>query len=78
MAGFPTFLSHERIGLRHLGPWTKFALGKTLERALIYLGATDEQMEEHRADMKQCGQGSSHIGLMPHRKNLLRLDWTKL
>jgi hypothetical protein len=28
--------------------------------------------------MKRCGQGSSHIRLLPNRKNLLRIDWSKL
>jgi hypothetical protein len=61
-----------------LGPWIKFASAETLEKALRYLGATDEQTAAHRQTMKQTGQGSSHIRLMPNRKNLLRIDWTKL
>jgi hypothetical protein len=61
-----------------LGPWVNFASGETLERALKYLGATEEQMAAHRETMKQTGQGSSHVRLMPNRKNLLRIDWEKL
>ena len=61
-----------------LGPWTKFASAKTLEKALRYLGATDEQNEDHRSDMRRWGQGSTNIRLLPNRKNLLRIDWTKL
>jgi hypothetical protein len=61
-----------------LGPWITFASAETLEKALRYLGATDDQIEEHRAGMSQCGQGSSHIRLLPNRKNLLKIDCSKL
>jgi hypothetical protein len=61
-----------------LGPWIKFQSADTLERALRYLGATDEQIEEHRQTMQQTRQGSSNIRLVPNRKNLLRIDWTKV
>jgi hypothetical protein len=56
----------------------KFASGETLERALKYLGATEEQMAAHLKTMKQTGQGSSHVRLLPNRKNLLHIDWDKL
>lgn len=61
-----------------LGPWITFASAETLKKALRYLGATDAQMEAHRGDMRRCGQGSSHIRLLPNRKNLLRIDYSKL
>ncbi|HTF66643.1 MAG TPA: hypothetical protein VK638_28565 [Edaphobacter sp.] len=61
-----------------LGPWITFASAETLEKALRYLGATDAQIAAHRKDMSQCGQGSSHIRLVPNGKNLLRIDWDKL
>jgi hypothetical protein len=61
-----------------LGPWVSFASAETLEKALRYLGATDAQMEDHRKSMRACGQGSSHIRLLPTRKNLLRIDYGKL
>jgi hypothetical protein len=61
-----------------LGPWISFASGETLEKALRYLGATDEQIEEHRKTMQQTGQGSSHIRLLPNKRNLLRIDYSKL
>jgi hypothetical protein len=61
-----------------LSPWISFASAETLEKALRYLGATDEQMAAHRDQMRKCGQGSSHIRLMPLRKNLIRIDWDKL
>jgi hypothetical protein len=40
--------------------------------------ATEEQVDAHRHAMRQTGQGSSHIRLLPNRKNLLRIDWNKL
>ena len=61
-----------------LGPWITFASAETLEKALRYLGATDEQMAAQRSGMGQFGQGSSHIRLLPNRKNLLRIDYSKL
>jgi hypothetical protein len=61
-----------------LGSWVKFQSAETLEKALRYLGATDEQITEHRKTMQQTGQESSHIRLLPNRKNLLRIDWNKL
>jgi hypothetical protein len=61
-----------------LGPWIKFASAGTLDRALVYLGATDEQLAAHRDQMRSCGQGSSNVRLLPLRKNLLRIDYDKL
>jgi hypothetical protein len=61
-----------------LGPWITFACRETLEKAMPYLGATYEQMEDHRKSMRVWGQGSTHIRLLPNRKNLLRIDWSKL
>jgi hypothetical protein len=60
-----------------LGPRIAFASAETLEKALRYLGATDEQIEEYRSDLRRWGQGS-HIRLLPNRKNLLRIDYSKL
>lgn len=31
-------------------------------------------MEEHRVDLRAWGLGSSHILLLPNRKNLLKID----
>jgi hypothetical protein len=61
-----------------LGPWIRFQSSETLERTLRYLGATDEQIAAHQNQMRRCGQGSSHIRLLPNRKNLLGIDWNKL
>jgi hypothetical protein len=55
-----------------------FTSAETLEKALRYLGATVEQIDAHRKTMQQTGQGSSHIRLMPNRKNLLRINWDEL
>ena len=41
-----------------LGPWIKFTSAETLEKALHYLGATAEQLAEHRNQMRRCGQGT--------------------
>jgi hypothetical protein len=61
-----------------LGPWIRFQSAETLERAMVYLGATEEQIAAHRSALRQTGQGSSHVRLLPHRKNLLKIDWEKL
>lgn len=61
-----------------LGPWISFASAATLDKALVYLGGTEAQMQMHRDQMRRCGQGSSHIRLMPLRKNLLMIDYGKL
>jgi hypothetical protein len=47
-----------------------------LDRALVYLGATDEQIREHRD--QTLWPGSSQVRLLPLRKNLLRINWNKL
>jgi hypothetical protein len=44
----------------------------------ICLSATDEQMETHRESMRSWGQGSTHIRLLPNRKNLLRIYYSNL
>jgi ribosomal protein L40E len=61
-----------------LGPWVNFASGDVLDRALVYLGATEEQIEDYRSARRRWGQGSSHIRLSPMKRNLLRLDYLKL
>jgi hypothetical protein len=53
-----------------LGPWVVFASGEVLERALVYLGMTSEQLEHHRDSMRRWGQETSRLTLQPHRKNL--------
>jgi hypothetical protein len=49
-----------------------------MERAFKYLDAIEEQVEADRHRMRQTGHGSSHVRLVPNRKNLLRIDLDKL
>jgi hypothetical protein len=58
-----------------LAPGVKFASAEMLEKALRYLGATGDQLSDHRKAVQQTGEASSHIQLLPNRKNLLRIDW---
>jgi hypothetical protein len=56
-----------------------FASAETRERALVYLGAPGTS--KSKITCSQCvpeGQGSTHIRLLPNRKNLLRVDYGKL
>jgi N6-adenosine-specific RNA methylase IME4 len=55
-----------------------FASGDVLEKALVYLGMTSEQLEEHRDSLRRWGQGTSKLMIQAHRKNLLRIDCRKL
>jgi hypothetical protein len=41
---------------------------ETLENALRYVGATDDQIALHRKTMQQTGQETSDIRLLPKRK----------
>jgi hypothetical protein len=50
-----------RLGKAALGPWTKFASAEVLDRALVYIGATEEQITEHRDSMQRWGQGSRSL-----------------
>jgi hypothetical protein len=45
---------------------------------MVNLCATEEQVAAHRSALRQTGQGSSHLRLLPNRKNLLKVDWEKL
>jgi hypothetical protein len=49
-----------------------------LEKAITYLGATTEELEEFRDAMRRWGQGSSALAIQPNKKNLLRLDYKLL
>jgi hypothetical protein len=62
-----------------LGPWITFVSAETFERALRHIGMTDEQLEKHRRGMQQAGNGCAMVSTVPgNRKNLFRIDWTKL
>jgi hypothetical protein len=66
-------------GKTALGPWITFSSPETFERALRYVGATEEQLEKHRRGMERAGNGCTPIGVIPgNRKNLFRVDWSKL
>jgi hypothetical protein len=47
-----------------LGPWIRFQSAERLEKAIKYLGATEEQVAAHRKTMQQTGQGSTHVRLL--------------
>jgi hypothetical protein len=40
------------------GPWITFSSAEMLDKALVYLGATEAQMAAHRAQIRRCGHGS--------------------
>jgi hypothetical protein len=41
--------------------------------------ALPEKFRQYIHDLeRRCGQGSSHLRLLPNRKNLLKIDWSKL
>jgi len=52
--------------------WTNLPDHATLEKALRYVGATDSEIEEARADLRRWSHGGVHITLTPGRKNLLK------
>jgi hypothetical protein len=60
------------------GAWVVFASGEVLEKALVYLGMSPEQLEEHRDGMRSWGEGTSKLTIQPYRKNLLRIDYRQL
>ena len=62
-----------------LGPWITFSSAQTFERALRYVGMTDEQLADHRRDMERAGNGCTTVSIVPgNRKNLFKIDWSKL
>ena len=63
---------------RALGPWVNFASGEVLRKALTYMGMTPAQLSEFQDAMRRWGQGSGPLTLMPHRRNLLRVDYKLL
>jgi hypothetical protein len=61
-----------------LSRWQSVESWEVLLKLMRYLGATDEQIAEFEADNKRWGRGSVHIRLLPDRKNLLGIDYSKL
>jgi hypothetical protein len=61
-----------------LSHWHSFKNWKALLKTMRYLGATKDQIacfEEHR---RGSGSGNVQIHLLPKRKNLLDIDYSKL
>jgi hypothetical protein len=66
-------------GRTALGPWISFSSAETFERALVYVGITEQQLAEHRRGIEQAGNGCTTVNLIPgNRKNLFKIDWKKL
>jgi hypothetical protein len=66
-------------GRTALGPWINFSSAETFERALRYVGMTDEQLDKHREGMRAAGNGCAKVNAVPgNRKNLFKIDWSKL
>jgi len=66
-------------GKTALGPWITFSSAETFERALRYVGMTDDQLAVHRHGMEQASNGCTTISAIPgNRKNLFKIDWSKL
>ncbi len=52
---------------------------ETFERALLYIGMTQQQLAGHRRGIEQAGNGCSTVRLFPgNRKNIFKIDWNKL
>jgi hypothetical protein len=61
-----------------LSHWQPVESLKTLRKMMHYLGATDEQMMSFENSLRRWGQGSVHIRLLPNRRNLLHIDYSRL
>jgi hypothetical protein len=62
-----------------LGPWVHVTGDETVLRMLTYLGATKAQLAEYEDHRRQWGQGSVHVSVLGgNRRNLLKIDWSKL
>ena len=61
-----------------LGPWVHVASHDTVLRMMEYLGATKEQLATHCDHQRSWGQGSSHMRLLPNKRNLLKIDYRLL
>jgi hypothetical protein len=61
-----------------LSHWQAIESLETLRKMMRYFGATDEQMVSFEDDLRRWGQGSMHMRLLPNRRNLLRIDYSRL
>jgi hypothetical protein len=66
--GVKTVLSH----------WQAVESVETLRKMMRYLGATDEQMESFEDSVRSWGQSSVTMRLLPNRRNLLHIDFSRL
>lgn len=57
-----------------IGPWLKVAGESTLLRLLRACGATDESIEQVKADIRQWGRGCVWLDVSETGKELLRLS----
>ena len=61
-----------------LSHWQAVESLETLRKMMRYLGATDEQMVSFENSLRRWGQGSVHMRLLPKRRNLLNIDYSRL
>jgi hypothetical protein len=61
-----------------LSHWQAVESLDTLRKMMRYLGATDEQMISFEDSLGRWGQGSVHMRLLPDRRNLLHIDYSRL
>jgi hypothetical protein len=61
-----------------LSHWQSIESWDVLLKAMRYLGATEEQIACFEDDNRRWSRGSVHIRLLPDRKNLLGIDYSKL
>jgi hypothetical protein len=61
-----------------LSHWQAVESLETLRKMMRYLGATDEQMASFENSLRRWGQGSVHMRLLPNRRDLLHIDYSRL
>jgi hypothetical protein len=61
-----------------LSRWKAVENVETVRKMMRYLGATDEQMMSFEDSLRRWGQGSVHVRLLPNRRNLLHIDYSRL
>jgi hypothetical protein len=66
-------------GRTSLGPWITFSSPETFERALLYIGMTEQQLADHRRGIEQAGNGCATVRFLAgNRKNIFKVEWSKL
>ena len=61
-----------------LSHWQAVESSETLRKMMCYLGASDEQMMSFEDSLRRWGQGSVSMRLLPNRRNLLHIDYSRL